>query len=77
MGCLTSTGGRDSASELLMSTPISLRVPRILSSSCAVSGSDSRLSGIFELIHEQVFEHGLDPFCNFINRERRKRPCGP
>lgn len=63
----TKHGGRDSTSELLMGTPISLRVPCNLSHSCAVSGSDSRLSGFLELIHEQVLEHGLDPFCNFIN----------
>ena len=68
MGCLPSmVAGILQASCMLMGTPISLRVLHNLSRSCAVSGSDSRLSGFLELIREQVLEHGLDPFCNFIN----------
>ena len=58
-------------------TPISLRIPRNLSRSRATSGSDSRLRAFFQLIHERVAEHGLDPSRDFINLDETQIVLDP
>ena len=58
-------------------TPISLRIPRNLSRSRATSGSDSRLRAFFQLIHERVAEHGLDPSRDFIDLDETQVVLDP
>ena len=58
-------------------TPISLRIPRNLSRSRATSGSDSRLRAFFQLIHERVAEHGLDPSRDFIDLDETQIVLDP
>ena len=58
-------------------TPISLRIPHNLSRSRATSGSDCRLRAFFQLIHERVAEHGLDPSRDFINLDETQIVLDP
>ena len=58
-------------------TPISLLIPHNLSRSRATSGSDSRLRAFFQLIHERVAEHGLDPSRDFINLDETQIVLDP